>query len=127
MFGNIELFRLSQALSGHATTRLNLISQNVANADTPGYQGKDIAPFDVQLRGDKPFTNMRATRPAHILPPAADRGHAVELNAAVSPNGNSVSVEKEMLKAAEVHQQHDRALAIYKSALTILRTSIGRR
>lgn len=127
MFGNIELFRLSEAMTGHATKRLNLISQNVANADTPGFQSKDIAPFNALMRGDKPFTNMRTTRPEHMSPAVSGRDHAVELNEAVSPNGNSVSVEKEMLKAAEVHQQHDRALAIYKSALTILRTSIGRR
>lgn len=127
MFGNIELFRLSQALSGHATSRLNLISQNVANADTPGYQGKDIAPFTTLIRDDKPYANLRQTRPGHMTAPLSARDIGVDVQASVSPNGNSVSVEKELLKAAEVHQQHDRALAIYKSALTILRTSIGRR
>ena len=31
-----------------------------------------------------------------------------------------------MLKAVDVMRQHDRALAIYKSSLNILRTSLGR-
>lgn len=127
MFGNIELFRLSQAMSGHAATRLNLISQNVANADMPGYRGKDIAPFQVLIRDDQPFANLRQTRPGHLTEPLRGREGGIEVQSSVAPNGNSVSVEKELLKAAEVHQQHDRALAIYKSALTILRTSIGRR
>jgi len=32
-----------------------------------------------------------------------------------------------MLRAVDVKRQHDRALAIYKSSLTVLRTAIGRR
>ena len=40
--------------------------------------------------------------------------------------GPTVSIEEEMLKAVEVTRQHDRALAIYKSSLSILRSSLGR-
>ncbi|MDP7150337.1 MAG: FlgB family protein [Paracoccaceae bacterium] len=127
MFGNIELFRLSQAMAGHATTRLNLISQNVANADTPGYQAKDIAPFDALVRDDKPFADLRATRPGHVSGFGGGSDVVVEVGTTVSPNGNSVSVENELLKAAEVQERYDSALAIYKSGLNILRTSIGRR
>jgi flagellar basal-body rod protein FlgB len=44
----------------------------------------------------------------------------------MSPNGNSVSLETEMVKAVEVKRQHDQALAIYKSSMNVLRASIGR-
>jgi flagellar basal-body rod protein FlgB len=43
-----------------------------------------------------------------------------------SPNGNTVSLEEEMLQSAEVQREHDRALAIYKHGLTILRTVLAR-
>ena len=44
-----------------------------------------------------------------------------------APNGNTVSIEREMLTAAEGRQQHDMALAITKSLGGVIRTSLGRR
>jgi flagellar basal-body rod protein FlgB len=52
---------------------------------------------------------------------------AKDPDAVADPNGNSVALETEMLRAVDVKRQHDRALAIYKSSLTVLRTAIGRR
>jgi flagellar basal-body rod protein FlgB len=46
---------------------------------------------------------------------------------AASPNGNNVSLEQEMFAAAEANGDHDRALAVYRSAMTILRTSVSAR
>jgi len=54
MFGNIELFRLSQAMATHASTRLGVIAQNVANADTPGYRGQDTVAFTPDWTAHKP-------------------------------------------------------------------------
>jgi len=51
---------------------------------------------------------------------AIDRGSAGE------PNQNAVSIEEEMMLAVNAKRQHDRAMAIYKSSLNILRTSLGR-
>ena len=71
---------------------------------------------------------MRATRPGHF---DADRQPGMirvieDPNAIAEPNGNSVSVEMEMMKAVDAKRSHDRALAIYRSSLSILRTSLGR-
>ena len=43
-----------------------------------------------------------------------------------APNGNSVSLEAEMVKAVEVRQQHEMALAIYRSSSNVVRASLGR-
>jgi flagellar basal-body rod protein FlgB len=43
-----------------------------------------------------------------------------------SPNGNSVSIEEEMMNAINISREHNRALAIYKHGMTILRSSLGR-
>jgi len=42
------------------------------------------------------------------------------------PNGNSVSVENELLRSVDIRRQHDHSIAIYRSTLSILRTSLGR-
>ena len=127
MFGNIELFRLSQAMATHASTRLGVIAQNVANADTPGYRGQDTVALTPDLDRIQASAFMRQTRHGHISSLSRNSQVLASQDTELSPNGNSVSVEKELLKAAQVQSQHDRALAVYKSALTILRTSIGRR
>ena len=43
-----------------------------------------------------------------------------------APDGNSVSIETEMLRATDAKRQHDRSLAIYRSTMTILRASLVR-
>jgi flagellar basal-body rod protein FlgB len=127
MFENLDIFRMSHAMARHAGARQAVVAQNLANADTPGYAARDIAPFTALYepggRGEAP----RATRPGHLL--GGGRG-GFELftdeAATRDPNGNSVSLETEMLRAIDVQRQHDRALAIYRSSLTVLRTALGR-
>lgn len=125
MFENLDVFRLSHALARHAGARQAVVARNMANADTPGYGARDIAPFSAFL--DAP-PGMRATRPGHLF----GQGGALALDAredrgaARDPNGNSVSLETEMLRAVDVQQDHARALAIYRSGLTVLRTAISR-
>jgi flagellar basal-body rod protein FlgB len=43
-----------------------------------------------------------------------------------SPNGNTVSLETELVRSASAKRQHDVSLAIYRSSLDILRASLGR-
>ncbi|MFT5796719.1 MAG: flagellar basal-body rod protein FlgB [Candidatus Azotimanducaceae bacterium] len=127
MFENLDIFKISSAMARHAGTRQALISQNVANADTPGYLARDLPTFEssYEMSGGMSF---RATRSGHLSGSELIENGAsfVERNEA-SPDGNTVSIEQQMLKATETIRQHDRALAIYKSALGVLRSSLGRR
>ena len=47
-------------------------------------------------------------------------------DSAVDPNGNSVSLEEQILNGIEAKRQHDRALAVYRSSMNVLRASLGR-
>ncbi len=128
MFERLTIFRTARAMAAHASHRQTIIAQNVANADTPGYQARDIAPFVESYRGNVFSIPMKATRPDHLNGAA---GRADNLRSFVrpgerEPNGNTVSVEQELVRGAETKEQFDRALAIYKSSLDILRASLGR-
>ena len=129
MFGKLGIFRMAQGLATHAAARQSAIAQNVANADTPGYRARDVAPF-AQTYEASHTGSMRATRAGHLLP--GERvGNYVQIvdgerPGALSPNGNNVSLENEMMMSAEVQQQHELALSVYRSSLSILRTSLGR-
>ena len=127
MHQTLEIFRLAGGLAGHAAARQDVIARNVAHADTPGYRARDIAPFAESYRDGGAGLAMQATRAGHLASAAAPGpGTTAEVAASASPNGNSVSLEAEMVKATETRHDHELALAVYKSALGILRTSLGR-
>lgn len=128
MFDKLQIFQMAHAMAQHAGARQSVLARNIANADTPGYKARDIAPFAESYNGGGGFA-PRATRPGHFGATAG--GHPVEIRAKSDsmsdPSGNSVALEQEMLSAVAAKRQHDRALAIYKSSLTVLRAATGRR
>ena len=125
MFEKLELTRMAQALAAQSGARMAVIAENVANADTPGYKAKDLPAFSEVYEAEG--LAMRATRPGHlgapdqtVVPgPIVAKGHD-------SPNGNSVSLEAEMVKSVEARQNHDMALAIYRATSDVIRASLGR-
>jgi len=128
MFDKLEIFRMAQGLAVHAGTRQAVIARNVANADTPGYRAQDVADFNETYRKAGDEMPLRATRAGHLS--AGETGFRAaqirEDDAPGEPNGNTVSLEEEMLKASETKSRHDLAIAVYRSSLGILRTSLGR-
>jgi flagellar basal-body rod protein FlgB len=123
MFQSVEISRMAQAMARHAGARQAVIARNIAHADTPGYKAQDLPGFAAShAAGD----GLRTTRAGHATSQVAFAARPVTGGSAAAPNGNSVSLETEMVKAAEARQQHDMALAIYRSVSTILRTSLGR-
>ncbi|MFV0382878.1 FlgB family protein [Paracoccus sp. (in: a-proteobacteria)] len=128
MFERIEMMNMARAMTDHAARRQIIVARNVANADTPGFKTLDLEAFEDSYRRSD-MAGLRATRSGHLgsadWSPAASREFGVETG--LSPNGNSVSLEDEMVKEAETRREHELSLGIYRSSLDLLRTSIGRR
>ncbi|MCT4556773.1 MAG: FlgB family protein [Pelagimonas sp.] len=125
MFQNLDIFKTAMAMARHAGTQQAYSAQNIANADTPGYKARSLPEFHLTMRDS--LMGQRATREKHLN---GSFGQEVEFNErrdAYDPNGNTVSLEEEMVTAVNSRRQHDRALAIYRSNLNILRTSLGRK
>lgn len=123
---NITLLELASAMARHGAARHNLIAQNVANADTPGYRARDVQEFSAMV--NEGFT-ARATRPEHFGTPSSGGAVAPEiktLELPESPNGNSVNLEDQALRAVEAQGQHALALTVYSKAMDILRIGLGR-
>ena len=129
MFQNLTVFETAYAMAVHAGQKQAVVAQNVANADTPGYVGRDLPSFqEIYAPKEHGATVQRATRPGHVLgavQQGAD-GMMTEDRSFAAPDGNTGSIETEMLRATDAKRQHDRSLAIYKSALNIVRSSLGR-
>lgn len=114
--------------------RQDVLSQNVANADTPGFTSHDLKPVDFTDELRKAGTSipnggvMRTTDPRHIaISPSKPNdfenfeSHDVESN----PDGNTVSLEMEMIKVSDTQAQFQAASNLYAKAMTLMRTAIG--
>lgn len=125
MFEKLELTRMAQALAVHAGARMGVIAKNVAHADTPGYKAQDLPSFDKVFAAERGA--MRATREGHLTS-FTDAATPIPERAPgrAAPNGNTVSLEGEMVKSVEARQSHEMALAIYRATSDVVRASLGR-
>lgn len=126
MFENLEAFRMSAALAKHAGKTQATVAQNIANADTPGYIARDMPAFKSVYAAPDTGSTLRASREKHMHGVFAGDTSAMpfEVKSQASANENQVSLETEMLKSVGAKREHDRALAIYKSALDVLRSTL---
>jgi flagellar basal-body rod protein FlgB len=125
MFENLELLKMAGAMSQRAGARMSVVAQNIANADTPGFKAMDLPSFAETY--DESGAAMRATRSGHFATDAgAAEPSARRAKGTAAPNGNTVSLEQEMVKTATIRQDHEMALSIYRASTDILRASLGR-
>lgn len=124
MFDSVDMMRMARVLTAHAGQRQLALARNVANADTPGYRAMDTVPFDPDAA---PGIGLRATRPGHV-PAREGQGSArlVATRGEAAPNGNTVSLEDELVRGADVRRQHDLGLSVYQSGLRLMRAAAGR-
>jgi flagellar basal-body rod protein FlgB len=115
MFEMPDVMRVAQMMARHAAARQVVLSENVANADTPGYRARDLPDFGTMLRA------------GHLDRATLDRAAIVDRAVTTrSPNGNTISLEDQMMRAAQTRQAHDLALSVYGAARNILRTALGK-
>ena len=109
--------------------RQRVLAENVANADTPDYKARDLAPlnFDHALRSVS--LSLATTSPGHVG--ASDGGGSMfsednDRHYEVRPRGNSVSHEDEMLKLAGNQMDYDAAASLYTHSLALIKTAVGK-
>jgi len=123
----IPLFAMLKGRLGHLGERQRLISQNVANSDTPGYTPGDLKPFTFQAKlqaAQASATAQAVTQPGHMTPASQHRSSykAVKTkDSETTLDGNSVVLEEEMLKMTEARMNYDAAISFYQKSLAMLR------
>ena len=126
---DLNVLNLASALTRHATARQKVIAENVAHADTPGYKARDVVDFATMLEDRIPAFDGRATRQGHLSFGAVSAGVALRettVLGAETPNGNTVSLEDQMMRAAQVRQDFDLATGVYRKSMDILRMALGK-
>ena len=110
--------------------RQDVLSENVANADTPNYVARDLKPLDCEqaLSGTASGPSLVTTNERHISLTPTHMGKFEDHETPdqeSSPNGNSVALEAEMVKVSDTQAQFQAAANIYAKAMSLMKTAIG--
>jgi flagellar basal-body rod protein FlgB len=128
MLGGMFVFALASARLAHASQENAVVARNIAHADTPGFKAQEVAAFDFGAAATT--VAPKATRPGHAVGTAPPGRPEVEVRDAPatdeSPDGNTVSLEEQMVQAAGTRGRFELAATLYAKHLSLLRTAIGR-
>jgi flagellar basal-body rod protein FlgB len=105
---------LQAAIRG-AGLRQTALSQNIANANTPGYQRKDV---DFE-------SSLRAAMTDGTNPDSLQFGVETDASAPMQPDGNSVDIDAESAKLAENGINYESLVSVEKTRLEILQSAMG--
>lgn len=112
--------------------RQSVLASNVANADTPNYKPNDLKAMTFEQHlplSSRPSTGMYVTNERHM-----DVGGSFtsefESNKKndfeVTPSGNGVVLEDQMMKVAQNQMDFQLASTVYSRSLGLLKIAIGR-
>ncbi len=126
---------LLQALAGKMRwhqERQQLLAQNIANADTPGYTEKDLKPFEVNDGSGLQSVAMMTTsssEPGTISVSSGDEDGGFEIqsgNSSTNPVGNDVTIEDEMMKVSTNDLDYQTVTALYTRQLGLVKIALGK-
>ncbi len=119
-----DFFNLAAGKLDWLNQRATILAGNVANADTPGYKPRDLAPFSSFLSGSS--LGLTTTDPADL--PAVGSS-ASELrptdDSETAPDGNGVSIDQQMRMVASNDQEQSVVTALFKKYVGMTDLALG--
>jgi len=127
MFDKLTVMAMATKQMDWVAQRQEVLSENIANIDTPGYVSRDVKAVDFQTvlkaTGQAPAVLPVATDPRHIVPRITDP-NIVEIQKNkfdASPNGNAVGLEDQMAKVGEGQTTYAQAAALFAKQVSLLK------
>jgi flagellar basal-body rod protein FlgB len=119
------LFDLAERRLSWADRRQQVLAQNIANADTPGYQAKDVPSVASLLSGAATASPVR-TDPGHLAGTTGGLLQAVARHGDRGVDRNGVSMDHELSDVADTETTQEFATNIYKKYMSLFRLALGR-
>lgn len=129
-FSSLPIFNAMAGRMAWLIQRQEVLAENVANADTPGYKARDLEPLDFAslLRDSGTGMGVARTSDGHIQG-SGERGRfKIDDGAglATTDTGNAVVLEKELMKVADNQMNYSMVVNLYKKHLAMIRVALGR-
>jgi len=130
---SLNLFQAVKKRMDWLAQRQEVLSQNIANADSPGYRARDPTPYNLKdlIRRESAQLNMASTGEGHLggrrkqIRDFAERPDRKPFETA--PAGNSVVLEEQMAKVGETGANYKMATNLYRKHVGMLRMALGAR
>jgi flagellar basal-body rod protein FlgB len=122
---------LTEKMKWHQA-RQGLLAENVANAETPGFRGRDLKTFNFEEHmamatgGVATATTTGGHISAGITDMAGSFGTKTQGGFEVTPDGNAVTLEDEMMKVASNQMDYQTVTTLYTRSMRLIRTALGR-
>ena len=131
---DVPIFSMLRTRLQYAQERQRVLSENVANADTPNYRARDLKapkfPDPTQQAPTSVSTvSLSRTENGHIAQLGGTSTFSAERanNYEVRPTGAAVNLEDEMIKVADNQMDYQAASALYSRSLGLIKTALGKR
>ena len=128
----LPLFETMRQRMTYLTARQGTLAENVANANTPGYKAQDVESPDFAAMAAGETTGMaplNVTNAMHFATGIGDVNGGFRIakmpDSESTPNGNSVVLEDQMIKVADVQMDFSTVSQLYKKALGMIRLAAG--
>jgi flagellar basal-body rod protein FlgB len=130
---DIPLFSMLKGRLSYLNQRQQVIAQNVANSDTPGYMPHDLKAFTIATGGTASATSLALapvrTSAAHLSgskPQTATSGWQSQAapDSETRMDGNKVVLEEEMMKMQDARLNYQTALGLYQKSLSLIQMAI---
>ncbi len=139
MLENIALLNGMTQSMEWLSSRQRVISQNIANANTPGYHARDLEPANFSktlgnLTGKQSLVSgnekisLATTSTDHmdkkLSPGKKDNGIKSREVYEITPDSNGVELEEQIIKASETAMQYQMVTNLYSKTMGLMKLAV---
>ena len=126
----IAVFRMTTGKMGWLAERQRVLSQNIANSDTPEYRPRDLQKVDFRqnVRGLDSM-RLRKTHVNHVSLGVEEQKFKFESLRdpyETAPSGNAVVLEEQMVKVAQTSGDYELMTSLYRKLAAMLKIALGK-
>ena len=124
---SMSFFQIASQRMQWLSTHQQVVSENIANANTPGYKARTVSPFSELVAGER-AAGLRVTHAGHVSGTGMSGSLRQTVDAAPwerSIDGNTVVLEQQTLMAAEISDSYQLAAQLYGKGHQLLAVAVG--
>jgi flagellar basal-body rod protein FlgB len=130
MYDKLSIVDLAKNRMDWVARRQEVLAENIANANTPKYQPRDLKEFDfkaVLKQTDRPV-RVATTNPLHVQAPVQNDPQVLESRKTYesSQDGNAVVLEEQMAKLGSAKSTYDIAASMFQKQFAMMKTALGK-